>query len=307
MGFVVQLAGQTVHIVVIREGIQCSSFVNTAVLVKFPADRVSDLKIVVIVVAGIETFVQFVIRHGMEHIIVCPAGIIAVNHFAHEPEILFFLRSSPAHLLHEIEGQAVRAVQADSVDVKLLDPEMDHIKEIIPHGLLVKIEVHQLEAVSPGLVAEPVVVGAVPAEVHTLVPVHIGRMFPVFLDILEGEKFAAGMVEHTVHHHMDTGFVAFFNKIFEILVVTQTAVHFLIILRVIAVGGGFKERADIDGRHAQVLHMVDPGKKPIHPVLDLCSLIFLRCAQKAQRINMIKNCLVIPMSHCVSYLQIVFY
>ena len=98
-----------------------------------------------------------------------------------------------------------------------------------------------------------------------------------------------------------------FNKIFEILVVTQTAVHFLIILRVIAVGGGFKERADIDGRHAQVLHMVDPGKKLLHPVLDLCSLIFLRCAQKAQRINMIKNCLVIPMSHCVSYLQIVFY
>ena len=55
------------------------------------------------------------------------------------------------------------------------------------------------------------------------------------------------------------------------------------------------------------LHMVDPGKKLLHPVLDLCSLIFLRCAQKAQRINMIKNCLVIPMSHCVSYLQIVFY
>ncbi len=98
-----------------------SSFINTAILIEFPPDRMSDLKIIVIVMTGIETLVQFIVRHGMKDLIVGPAGIIPMDHFAHQPEIFFFLRSSPAHLFHEIKGQAVCTVQTDAVDVKLPD------------------------------------------------------------------------------------------------------------------------------------------------------------------------------------------
>ena len=253
---------------------------------------------------GIEALVQFIVRYGMKDLIVGPAGIIPMDHFAHQPEIFFFLRSSPAHLFHEIKGQAVCTVQTDAVDVKLPDPEMDHIKKVISHSLFVKVQIDQFKTVSPGLISKSVIIGAVPAEIHTLVPVDIGGMFPVFLNILKSKKFTAGMVKHTVHNYPDPGFMAFFHKFLKVLIITQTTVYFFIVLRIIPVGGGFKKRTDINSCHPEIFHMIDPGKELLHPVLDLCPFVSLWCAKKAQRINMIKNCLVIPVSHCVLFLQI---
>ena len=98
-----------------------------------------DLKIVMIIMPGIQTFVKLIIRCGMKHFIINPSCIIAMDHFAHQPEILFPLTGAVTHFLHKIKRQTVSTVQTDTVNIKLRDPEMNHIKQIITDCLLVKI------------------------------------------------------------------------------------------------------------------------------------------------------------------------
>ena len=124
LALVLENCGNTADVVVIEEAIEIFSAVKTPVFAaELAVYGMCDLKHIQVVEARIQALVALIIRYTVEHFGVHPAVIVAVERFAHQPEIFFFLRSSPAHLLHEIEGQAVRAVQADSVDVKLLDPE----------------------------------------------------------------------------------------------------------------------------------------------------------------------------------------
>ena len=60
----------------------------------------------------------------------------------------------------------------------------------------------------PCLVAEAIIVRAVPAKVYTLVPAAVTGAFAVFLNILEREELAAGMVKYSVYDYFDTSFVA---------------------------------------------------------------------------------------------------
>ena len=98
-----------------------------------------DLKIIMIIVSRIQTLVKLIIRCGMKHFVIYPSRIIAVDHFTHQPEILFPLTGAVTHFFHKIKRQTVSTVQTDTVNVKLRDPEMNHIKQIITDCLLVKI------------------------------------------------------------------------------------------------------------------------------------------------------------------------
>lgn len=49
--FYIQLAGQTVYIVVINKAVQFLSFVNTAVFIKFAANRMCNFKVIMIVMS----------------------------------------------------------------------------------------------------------------------------------------------------------------------------------------------------------------------------------------------------------------
>ena len=98
-----------------------------------------DLKIIMIIVSRIQTLVKLIIRCGMKHFVIYPSRIIAVDHFTHQPEILFPLTGAVTHFFHKIKRQTVSTVQTDTVNIKLRDPKMNHIKQIITDCLLVKI------------------------------------------------------------------------------------------------------------------------------------------------------------------------
>ena len=85
-------------------------------------------EVIVVVVAGVNAFVQLIIGDGMKHLIVHPSAVITVNHFAHQPEILFHGSGLAPQLFHEAEVKHVGAVEADSVDIEGIDPEPDRVK-----------------------------------------------------------------------------------------------------------------------------------------------------------------------------------
>ena len=256
-----------------------------------------DFEIIMIIVAGIQTLPQLIIGHRMKRLIVDPPGVISVNHLAHEPEILLFLTGHPTQLLHEIKLQAVCAVQTDTVDIELVNPEPHHIQKIILHAPIPEIQVRQLETVVPGLVVKAVVVMGIALEAHILIPVTVRGILPVFLNIPECEKFAAGVIKDAVYHHPDAIFMAKLYEMLKILIVAQAAVHLLIIPGIVTVAGGFKQRSDIGRRESAFLHVPHPVVQLPQPVGHAVLRVGLGRAQKSQRINMIKNGFFIPFGH----------
>ena len=171
-----------------------------------------NFEVVMIVMSRIKSFVKLVVCDTVQQMLAVSdvARIVAVDDFAHQPEVLFLGGCACAHLLHEAEIQAVGAVETDAVDVEFVDPEVDDIKEIVADLLVLEIQVDEFEAVSPCFVGESVVIAGVSAEPDSFVPSAVRGLFSFFLNVAEGKEFAAGMVEDTVYDDFDAEFVGFF-------------------------------------------------------------------------------------------------
>ena len=256
---------------VLYKGIESASLVNATVRVELPSYGMGDFEIIMIIVAGIQTLPQLIIGHRMKRLIVDPPGVISVNHLAHEPEILLFLTGHPTQLLHEIKLQAVCTVQADTVDIEFVNPEPHHIQKVILHAPIPEIQVRQFEAVVPCLVVKAVVVMGIALKAHVLIPATVRGILPVFLNIPECEKFAAGVI--------------------------KDAVHLLIIPCIVTVAVGFEQWSDIGRRESALLHVPHPVVQLPQPVGHAVLRVGLGRAQKSQRINMIKNGFFIPFGH----------
>ena len=171
-----------------------------------------NFEVVMIVMSRIKSFVKLVVCDTVQQMLAVSdvARIVAVDDFAHQPEVLFFGGCACAHLLHKAEIQAVGAVETDVVDVEFVDPEVDDIKEIVADLLVLEIQVDEFEAVSPCFVGESVVIAGVSAEPDSFVPSAVRGLFSFFLNVAEGKEFAAGVVEDTVYDDFDAEFVGFF-------------------------------------------------------------------------------------------------
>ena len=133
MFFVVQFGRNPVHIMIVYKRVQLSAAVNTAICIKLSPNCMSNLKIIMVVMPRIKPLMQFVIRHGMQHIAVDPARIIPVYYLAHQPEFRFYRIRQLAHFLHKIKIEHICTVKAYPVDIKFFYPEADHIEQIIAH------------------------------------------------------------------------------------------------------------------------------------------------------------------------------
>ena len=223
-----------------------------------PSYVVGNFKEVVIIEAGVKAFVKFVIGDGVEHLTVNPAAVVPVNHLAHEPEIFLHGLCLAAHFLHEVEVQHIGAVQAYSVNVKLINPKPDDVKEIGPYIRVKEVQAGQFKMSLPGFVSKGIAAGALPVKVHPLIPVLIGGIPALFLYVLKGKKFTSRVIEHAVHYYLYALLVALGHKISERIIIAQTPVHQLIISGIVSMAGGFKNRAYVDGAAAQGADVGNP-------------------------------------------------
>jgi hypothetical protein len=186
--------------------------------------RVGDLKKVMIVVTRVQRLVEMIIGDRMQCSLVDPAGIVAMDHLAHQPEIGFDFICHVAQCLHIFKVQHIGGVQTDSVDIKFADPETDHITDVIPDRGIVLVQLYKKIVAAPVFIGKAVVVFIISAEVDIAVPVAVRGIFPVAADVLKGKKVSAGVVKDAVKNDADSLFVACQDKICQILVVTEAAV-----------------------------------------------------------------------------------
>ena len=145
-----KLTGNSILIMVVYKGVQTASdSLQTAYIV-------GDFKEIVVVKAGVNALVEFVVGYRVEHMVIDPAAIVSVDDFSHEPEILFHGFRFPAHFFHKMEIKYVCAVQTDAVNVKGVDPEPDHVKEIPADLGIGMVETGKFKMSLPGLIAERV-------------------------------------------------------------------------------------------------------------------------------------------------------
>ena len=94
---------------------------------------VRDLKIVMVIVSAVKSLVKCIVCNTVKGAAIYPATVIAVDDFAHQPEIRLHFLSGAAQLFHKIKVQNVRSVKTDTIHIKFRNPETDHIADVVLH------------------------------------------------------------------------------------------------------------------------------------------------------------------------------
>ena len=290
---VAQLVGQALHIVVVREQIQ-PGIVAQALQT---AHGVGDLEIVVVVVAAPQALVQLVVGHRVQHLRVCPAAVIPVDHLAHEPELGLHLIGKAAQPPHEVKVQHIGGVQTDAVNIKFIHPEADGLVVVVLHLRVALVQLDQQIVAAPVAVGKAVVVLVVAPEIHIAEPVLIAGVLAVCLQVLERKEIPAHMVEHAVHDHLLAPGMAVCHKVPELLIGADAAVYQPVINGVVAMGAALEQRADINGRAAKVRCVLRPCAQLLECAGHRLPVVLMCAAAQPQRIDVIEYRVVIP-SHC---------
>ena len=132
-----------------------------------------DFKIVVVIVAAVQSLVKCVVGDTVKSLAVYPAAVVAVDDLTHEPEIRLHFICCAAQCLHEIKIKDVRSVKSDSVHIELTHPETNHIAYIVNDSRILLIQLDEKVVASPVVVRETVVVLVVAPEIHVAVPVFV--------------------------------------------------------------------------------------------------------------------------------------
>ena len=111
--------------------------------------------------------------------------------------------------------------------------------------------------------------------------------------ILKCKEISPGVIEDTVDDDFHADLVAVFHVSLEILVCAESVIHGAVVDRVVAVAAGLKEGTDVDRGAADALRVVAPFSDFIE-MRALLSVIIVRAAAEAERINVIEYGAVIP-------------
>ena len=138
---------------VIRKGQQRQALIQRPRLgAELPRQAVADLKQVHGIEAGIQPLVALIIGGAVQHGAVHHALVIAVQHFADEHEFRLQAAGKGAQTAHEIPVQTIGHIQPQAVDAKFLHPAADAGKQILHHGIVAKIQLHQFKVSFPAFI-----------------------------------------------------------------------------------------------------------------------------------------------------------
>ena len=294
MRLILQLGIYAFHVMIVGKTVEFhpAGMIQSHVVDAF--HRVCDLEIIVVIVTGVESLVQIIIRNRVQRLTIHPTSVIAVNHLTHQPEPGLNLICQTTQCLHETEIQHVRCVQTETVNVKFRYPHADSIAQIVLHSAILLVQLHQKIISSPVFIGKSVVILVIPLKIDVAEPIAVRRVLPVPLQILKGKKIPSYMVEHAIQNDPDPLPVTFCHKVFQILVRSQTTVQVPVICRVVPMGSRLEQGADVERVAPQTFDVFDPWQQGVQPMNRLPVIILLRCAGKPQRINMIKYGIVIP-------------
>lgn len=161
-----QIACQTGNVVIIHKVVH----IDIAVLTKLILDRMCDLKVVAVVVGGINSLVALVIGNAVKHFGICPAAVVAVDYLAHEPEIGLHASCKAMYALDKVIVKAICGIKANTVDIPCFYPHFDSVQQIFNDLVVSQVQLYQVIAVVPSLVPEAVIISGVAAEIKVAEP-----------------------------------------------------------------------------------------------------------------------------------------
>ena len=280
------------------------------VAAKLTVQRVCNLEHVDRVKAGVQALVTLVVGAGVEHLVVDDLVVVAVERLADQHEVGLELTGEAMQTTHEVAVEHIGNVQAQAVDAKDLGPAVHGLKQVIDHGRVLQVELHELKMAFPTLVPKAVAVAGVAIKAN-VEPVLVRRVPLTLLHIAKGPKTSADVVEYGIEHHADAmGMqrVAYGGKVG---VPTQAAVDVAQAACIVAVAIRFERRVDEHSANAEFLQVVGPlGNLHDGGIGAGCSAgslrefvlgngcgILARSSAKAQRINLVERRLVCPHSN----------
>ena len=293
MAAVGELAGQPVHVVVVREAVEGQILVDAAGA-ELPLEGVGDLKVIFGVVGRPKALPALVVGHRVQQLRVGPAGVVPVDDLPHEPEVGVPLPDIALEGAEEVEVHAVGGVQPQAVDVEPIHPHPHRVQQVAYHVGVAQVELHQLVVALPGIVPEGVAHGGGAAEVQVVEPAAVGGGLPVFLHVLEGPEVPAHVVEHPVQHHPDAVLVEGVAQPGEGVVVPQAGIHPVVVGGVVAVPGGLEHRPEVHGGDPQRLQMRNPVVQLVQPGHRVSEVVILRRAAEPQGIDVIEDRVLCP-------------
>ena len=267
-----------------------------AVLTKLILNGMSDLKIVPVVVGGIDPLVALIVCNAVEHITVSPAIVLTVDYLAHEPEVLTETPCKAVDLADEIVCETVCSVEADTVNAPFFYPHFYSSEDVVYNLAVPEVQLYKVIVTVPALVGEVVAVWRPSAEIHSREPVLVAGALTVLLQILESKMISSHMIENTVQNDPDAVFVKLLADLSEFLIGSQTLVYSIVIRSVIAMLKGLKDRSELHSIHVQLFKMWDPfdyfEDPSLFKILSLRTKLFT--SAEANRINMVYTCLFYP-------------
>ena len=125
--------------------------------------------------------------------------------FSQEVDILPAPFQMLPHLFQETVGHFISHIEADAVYVKVPDPSLAHLAEIVDDLLIVRVElwhpVRKGKGIKSAVPCVLLLVRQGPLVDHE--PVRIRGVLPVFQHVLPGAEVTPAVVEHRVHHDPD--------------------------------------------------------------------------------------------------------
>ena len=101
--------------------------------------RIVDFKEVQVVKARIQSLIALVVRAAMQHLGIYDALIVAEQNLTEQEEVRLHGIAERAKLSHKVRIQTVGHIQAQTVNLKFLNPGFDAGEEIIRHLRIVEI------------------------------------------------------------------------------------------------------------------------------------------------------------------------
>ena len=292
MRLVLQYRRRAGDVVIVAEAQEVAALVERPGFgAELALEAVDYLEEVHTVQAGVQALVALVVRDAVEHLVVHPAVIVAVQRLAQEEKVTQAVAET-AQAAQEVEVQAVGNVEPQAVYAELLAPELHGVQYVVHDGGVFEVQLHELVVALPALVPEAVVIAAVAAEVY-VEPVLIGRVPLPLLHVAEGPEATAHVVENAVEDDADAVFAQLGADGFEVLVRAEAAVHAAVVPRVVAVAVALEDGAEVHGVRAQLFNVPGPVRDFEYAVRQN-AVVIMRRAAEAQGVNVIKYAVVCP-------------
>ena len=233
-----------------------------------------------------------------------------MERLANQHKVGLELTGKGVQTTHEVAVEHIGDVQPQAVDAEDIGPTAHGLEQVINHGGILQVELHELKMALPALVPKAVAIAGIAVKAN-VEPVLVGRVPLALLHIAEGPKAAAHMVEDGVEHHADAMGVQRLAHGGKVGVPTQATIYMAQTACVVTVAIRLERRVNEHSTDAELLQVVGPlgdfhdgGIGVGRGVGSLGELIlgngrgvFARSSAKAQRIDLIERRLVCPHSN----------